>query len=111
MAGPTFIRGVRVPAESRLPVVVTDEWLAAVTEAGWSCTCQRLGDRGTCTHVGWCTGGAADQLVLDETGRVLCTRCAGVRARKAAARKRARAEQLMAAAQGSLLDLPEGAGR
>ncbi len=105
MSGPRVVRGVRVPMEARLPVVVTDEWLAAVVEAGWCCRCQHYGDRARCTHVGWCTKGATDGLTVDEAGRVLCLPCAQVRARRAAADQRDHDRHLMAAAQTSILDL------
>jgi hypothetical protein len=99
------IRGVHIPAGARLPLVVTDEWLAAVTAARWQCLCQRYGDQAKCTHVGPCDKGAADRLTLDQTDRVVCTPCAQARAKKAADHERARNKQLMALSQTDLFDL------
>ena len=99
------IRGVHIPAGARLPLVVTDEWLAAVTAARWQCLCQRYGDQAKCTHVGLCDKGAADRLTLDAIGRVLCTPCAKSRAKKTADNERASKQQLMAQSQTDLFDL------
>lgn len=106
----------RIPDGALLPIVVTDQWLAAVTAASWWCQCQRLYQPldPKCTHTMPCdhtgSGPGAYRLIVDVSGLVLCQPCATKRAntRKNQAKKDAVAA--MAMAQPSLYDLLDETG-
>lgn len=101
---------IRIPEGALLPIVVSDEWLRAVSGARWSCECQRKYRPGLpqCSHVATCdrfgVGPGASRLVVDISGVVLCASCAKTwdASRRRHARQDADARAAMAP---SLLDL------
>jgi hypothetical protein len=89
------VPALEIPADARLPIGITPQWLAAAAAAEWQCACATPGARHVCSrsHVtdadGRCvrraTGPLAVRLILatDSDGalRLMCEPCAANHAR------------------------------